>query len=112
MLRVFIGPAYDAGMQATLEDRTAPLRAALVAVTATVIALVLPNVVAIDVSTATTLAVAALVLAAFVVVRRAGFVLQPLAVAPPTSEVPTPALPARLTDPTHHPRRPRAPGTA
>jgi len=60
------------------------------------------------------LAVATLVLAALVRLGEHGAVLavRVTAVGPPTGDEVPPVLAGRITDPTHHPLRPRAPGLA
>jgi hypothetical protein len=67
---------------------------------------------AFDSSAAVSLAVLTLVLAALVRLADHGAVLADPIVGPPAAGQSPPVVMGRITDPVHHPLRPRAPGTA
>ena len=91
--------------------RAAPVVAALLALAA-VVALLLPSAHALDHPAGLGVAVLAAALAALCVGRPA-HVVGPRAVVRTTArDRSAPLTSARVTDPTHHPLRPRAPGTA
>ena len=66
-----------------------------------------------DSSAAVSLAVLTLVLAALVrLADRGPFLADPIVVRPPPAGETPPVVTGRITDPVHHPLRPRAPGMA
>ncbi len=103
-------------MGPALHDVTTRRRVALVAMGTAALALLAPLLflTAVDSSAAISLAVVTLVLAALVRLEGHGASLAARAVvtASPTAGETPPVLTGRITDPVHHPLRPRAPGTA
>ncbi|WP_134766633.1 hypothetical protein [Nocardioides sp. 1609] len=92
----------------------AQLRATLALALAAAFALVVPSIAATtDTSATVALAVVALAAAALASGSAASGVVQlrTTAIATATRRVPPVALTSRVTDPVHHPLRPRAPGT-
>lgn len=102
-------------MISRFEDATVPVRAVLATVVGAVLALLLPSLSGTaDTSATVTLALLALAVAALAgSATRLGVVLAGShAAVPPTCDDAPPVLPGRVTDPVHHPLRPRAPGLA
>jgi hypothetical protein len=105
-------------MSRAFEDATARPRVALVSMVAVTLALLAPSLLATttatDASGTVTLAVLTLALASLVSLGHRGgaVVARGVAAMAPTGDGPPPSVPGRVTDPTHHPLRPRAPGSA
>jgi len=97
-------------------DATAGLRLALASLVAGAFALLSPVLLlgTVDAPTSVSLAMVALVLAALVRLGEHGTAVtgRLAAVRPPTRDETPPVPTGRITDPTHHPLRPRAPGPA
>lgn len=93
-----------------------PLAGPLAGTVAAALALMAPTLLltAVDTPTTVSLAVVTLVLAALVRLGHHGVVLASRTVPPriPTRGEMSPVLTGRITDPVHHPLRPRAPGPA
>lgn len=108
--------AYDLAMSRALEDATARILVLLAVMVGAVLAIVLPAllITAADAPstavTVLTLALAALLVLAMVLwVSPAGCSRAPARLG---GDGPPPVLSGRVTDPVHHPLRPRAPGLA
>ncbi len=102
-------------MSRTPHDAGTRRRATLASLGAAGLALLAPLLyfTAIDSSAAVSLAVLTLVLAALVRLADHGaFLADPIVVGPPTAGQSPPVVTGRITDPVHHPLRPRAPGMA
>jgi hypothetical protein len=98
------------------DDATARSRVLLASAVAAGLAILAPSflLTAVDAPSTVSLAVVTLVLAALVRFGDHGAVLAARTVitGPPTALETAPVLTGRITDPVHHPLRPRAPGSA
>ena len=105
-------------MSRAFEDATARPRVALVSMVAVTLALLAPSLLATatatDASGTVTLAVLMLAVASLVRFghRRGAVASRGAAAIAPTGDGPPPPVAGPVTDPMHHPLRPRAPGSA
>jgi len=103
-------------MRPAPNDAATPRRVALVSLGAAALAVLAPLlfVTALDSSAAVSIAVVTLVLATLVRVgdHGPGLAARAAAIVSPTAGESPPVLTGWITDPVHHPLRPRAPGTA
>ena len=103
-------------MGPALHDATTRRRVALASMGAAALALLAPLLFlpALDSSAAVSLAVVTLVLAALLRLgdRGAGLAVRAVVTGTPNAGETPPVLTGRITDPVHHPLRPRAPGMA
>jgi hypothetical protein len=101
-------------MSRALEDAIARTRVALVSVVAATLAVLTPSLLATDASATVTLACLMLAAASLIRFGHRGGAVAPRGVAAtaPTGDGPPPPVAGPVTDPMHHPLRPRAPGSA
>ncbi|GII77741.1 hypothetical protein Sru01_27230 [Sphaerisporangium rufum] len=97
-------------------DTAARVRVLLAAVAGVAFILLSPALLAADAPGNVTLAVLTMALSLAVLVRVANrcgaLAARAVSTVPPGRDDPPPVLPGRVTDPVHHPLRPRAPGPA